>query len=81
MDAWSLLAALENARHERGSGIPLHWSEIAEEVGTHPASFSRLKQGRLPGPKTLRAMMEWLEMDSTEFKVGGDVALPIGGRD
>lgn len=81
MDAWSLLAALENARHERGSGIPLHWSEIADEVGIHPASFSRLKQGRLPGPKTLRAMMEWLEMESTEFKVVGDTSLPIGDRD
>lgn len=81
MDAWSLLAALENARHERGSGVPLHWSEIAEEIGIHAASFSRLKQGRLPGPRTLRSLLEWLEMESTEFKVAGDISLPIAGRD
>lgn len=81
MDAWDLLAALENARVERGSGIPLHWSEVAEEIGIHSASFSRLKQGRLPGPKTLRAIMEWLEVEASEFKVGGDVSLPIAGRD
>lgn len=81
MDAFSLLAALEDARETRGSGIPLSWSEIAEEVGIHQAAFSRLKQGRLPGPRTLRALMEWLEMDTNEFKVGGNVDLPIGGRD
>ena len=57
------------------------WGEIAEEVGVHQAAFSRLKQGRLPGPRTLRALMEWLEMDAEEFKVGGEVDLPIGGRD
>ena len=81
MDAYSLLAALETAREERGSGIPLSWSEIAEEVGIHQAAFSRLKQGRLPGPRTLRALMEWLEVDAAEFKVAGDASLPIGGRD
>lgn len=81
VDAYSLLAALETAREERGSGIPLSWSEIAEEIGIHQAAFSRLKQGRLPGPRTLRALMEWLEMDAGEFKVGGDTGLPIGGRD
>ena len=81
MDAWSLLAALENAREERGSGIPLLWSEIAEEVGIHAASFSRLKQGRLPGPRTLRSILDWLEVDTDEFKVIGDASLPIGGRD
>ncbi len=81
MDAHSLLAALEDARMTRGSGIPLPWSEIAEEVGIHQAAFSRLKQGRLPGPRTLRALMEWLEMDASEFKVGGEIDLPIGGRD
>lgn len=81
MDAHSLLAALEDARETRGSGIPLSWSEIAEEVGIHQAAFSRLKQGRLPGPRTLRSLMEWLEMDASEFKVGGSIDLPIGGRD
>lgn len=81
MDAYSLLAALENAREERGSGIPLSWTEVAEEIGIHSAAFSRLKQGRLPGPRTLRAIMEWLEVDAAEFKVAGDVSLPIGGRD
>lgn len=81
MDAHSLLAALEDARETRGSGIPLSWSDIAEEVGIHQAAFSRLKQGRLPGPRTLRALMEWLEMDAEEFRVGGEVDLPIGGRD
>lgn len=81
MDAYSLLAALESAREERGSGIPLAWSDIADEVGIHAAAFSRLKQGRLPGPRTLRAIMEWLEMDPAEFKVAGDTSLPIGGRD
>lgn len=81
MDPYSLLAALESAREERGGGIPLSWSEIADEVGIHAASFSRLKQGRLPGPRTLRAIMEWLEMDPDEFKVAGDTSLPIGGRD
>lgn len=81
MDAYALLAALEDAREIRGSGIPLSWSEIAEEVGIHQAAFSRLKQGRLPGPRTLRSLMEWLEMDATEFKVGGNIDLPIGGRD
>lgn len=81
MDAHALLAALEDARETRGSGIPLSWSEIAEEVGIHQAAFSRLKQGRLPGPRTLRALMEWLEMDADEFKVAGNADLPIGGRD
>lgn len=81
MDAYSLLAALENAREERGSGIPLSWAEIADDVGIHQATFSRLKQGRVPGPRTLRAIMEWLEIDAAEFKVGGDASLPIGGRD
>lgn len=81
MDAYALLAALEDAREARGSGIPLSWSEIAEDVGIHQAAFSRLKQGRLPGPRTLRALMEWLEVDAAEFKVGGSVELPIGGRD
>ena len=81
MDAHSLLAALEDAREARGSGVAISWSEIAEEVGVHQAAFSRLKQGRLPGPRTLRAVMEWLEMDAEEFKVGGNDDLPIGGRD
>jgi hypothetical protein len=81
MDAFSLLAALETAREDRGSGVPLAWSDIAEEVGIHAAAFSRLKQGRLPGPRTLRAIMEWLEMEESEFKVGGETSLPIGGRD
>lgn len=81
MDALALLAALEDARETRGSGIPLSWSEIADEVGIHQAAFSRLKQGRLPGPRTLRALMEWLEIDAAEFKVGGNTTLPIGGRD
>lgn len=81
MDVYALLAALEDARETRGAGIPLSWSEIAEEVGIHQAAFSRLKQGRLPGPKTLRALMEWLEVDAEEFKVGGNIDLPIGGRD
>ncbi len=81
MDAYSLLAALETARETRGSGIPVSWSEIADEIGTHAATFSRLKQGRLPGPKTLRAVMEWLEISEDEFTVGGNVSLPIGGRD
>jgi hypothetical protein len=81
MDAFALLAALEDARETRGGGIPLSWSEVAEEVGIHQAAFSRLKQGRLPGPRSLRALMEWLEMDAAEFKVGGSIDLPIGGRD
>ena len=81
MDVYALLAALEDARETRGGGIPLLWSEIAEEVGIHQATFSRLKQGRLPGPKTLRALMEWLEVDADEFKVAGSIELPIGGRD
>jgi len=81
MDVYALLAALEDARETRGAGIPLSWSEVAEEVGIHQAAFSRLKQGRLPGPRSLRALMEWLEMDAEEFKVGGSVELPIGGRD
>lgn len=81
MDVYALLAALEDARETRGAGIPLSWSEVAEEVGIHQAAFSRLKQGRLPGPRSLRALMEWLEIDASEFKVGGSVELPIGGRD
>lgn len=81
MDVYALFAALENARHDRGSGIPLSWSDIAEGVGIHQSAFSRLKQGVLPGPKSLLAIMEWLEMNEDEFKVGGNVALPIGGRD
>lgn len=81
MDAYALLAAFEDAREARGNGIPLSWSDIAEEVGIHQAAFSRLKQGRLPGPKSLRSMLEWLEIDAAEFKVGGSVDLPIGGRD
>lgn len=81
MDVYALLAALEDARETRGAGIPLSWSDVAEEIGIHQAAFSRLKQGRLPGPKTLRAVMEWLEIDAAEFKVGGSVELPIGGRD
>lgn len=81
MDAYALLAALETARIERGSGVPLAWSDIAEEVGIHAAAFSRLKKGQLPGPRTLRAIMEWLEMSADEFRVIGDASLPIGGRD
>jgi transcriptional regulator with XRE-family HTH domain len=81
MDVYALLAALEDARETRGAGIPLSWSDVAEEMGIHQAAFSRLKQGRLPGPKTLRAVMEWLEIDAAEFKVGGNIDLPIGGRD
>jgi hypothetical protein len=81
MDAYALLAALEMAREERGSGIPLSWSEIAEDVGIHAAAFSRLKNGQLPGPRTLRMLMEWLEVDAEEFKVGGNASLPLGGRD
>jgi hypothetical protein len=81
MDAYTLLAALEDAREARGGGIPLSWADVAEEVGIHQAAFSRLKQGRLPGPRSLRALMEWLEMDASEFKVAGSVELPIGGRD
>lgn len=81
MDAYALLAALENARHERGSGLPLSWSDISENVGIHQSAFSRLKQGVLPGPKSLLAIMEWLELGEEEFKIGGNVALPIGGRD
>lgn len=81
MDVYALLAALEDAREARGSGVPLSWSEVAEEVGIHQAAFSRLKQGRLPGPRSLRSLMDWLEMEASEFKVAGSVDLPIGGRD
>ena len=81
MDAHALLAALEDARETRGSGVPLSWSEISEDVGVHQSAFSRLKQGRLPGPRSLRSIMEWLEMDASDFKVGGNADLPIGGRD
>lgn len=81
MDVYALLAALENARHDRGPGIPLSWSDVAEGVGIHQAAFSRLKQGILPGPKSLLAIMEWLELNDEEFKVGGNTALPLGGRD
>lgn len=81
MDAHALLAALEDARVMRGSGVPISWSDIAEEVGIHQAAFSRLKHGQLPGPRTLRALMEWLEMEAEEFKVGGNADLPVGGRD
>lgn len=81
MDPYSLLAAIESARVERGGGIPLSWTEISDDIGIHASAFSRLKQGRLPGPKTLRLIMEWLEVDATEFKVAGDTNLPIGGRD
>lgn len=81
MDAYSLLAVLEDARESRGSGIPLSWSEISEEMGVHQSTFSRLKQGRLPGPRTLRVILEWLEVDAAEFKVGGNPDLPISGRD
>lgn len=81
MDAYSLLAAFDTAREERGSGIPIAWAEVADEIGVHAAAFSRLKQGQLPGPKTLRLMLEWLEMSLDEFKVAGDQSLPIGGRD
>lgn len=81
MDVYALLAALEDARETRGAGVPLSWSEVAEDVGIHQAAFSRLKQGRLPGPRSLRAILEWLEIDAAEFKVGGSLDLPIGGRD
>ena len=81
MDVYALLAALENARVDRGAGFPLSWSDIADEMGIHQAAFSRLKQGRLPGPRTLATIMDWLEMDTGEFKVGGNVSLPIGERD
>jgi hypothetical protein len=81
MDAYALLAALENARLERGGGVPLNWSEIADELGIHAAAFSRLKTGTLPGPKTLRSILEWLELELHEFAVSGDGSLPIGGRD
>lgn len=81
MDVYALLAALENARVDRGAGFPLSWSDIADEMGIHQAAFSRLKQGRLPGPRTLATIMDWLEMDAGEFKVGGNVSLPIGERD
>lgn len=81
MDAYTLLAALENARCERGSGTPISWTDVSEGVGIHQSAFSRLKQGILPGPKSLLAIMEWLEMSEDEFKVGGNVTLPIGGRD
>ena len=50
-------------------------------MGVHQSTFSRLKQGRLPGPRTLRVIMEWLEVEASEFKVGGNTELPIGGRD
>ena len=81
MDAYALLAALENARLDRGGGVPLNWSEIAEELGIHAAAFSRLKGGTLPGPKTLRSILEWLELEAHEFAVSGDISLPIGDRD
>lgn len=81
MDPYALLAALEDARETRGGGIPLSWSEVAEDVGIHQAAFSRLKQGRLPGPRTLRSLLSWLELEVEEFKVGGSVSLPIGERD
>lgn len=81
MDSFSLLAALENARVERGSGIPIPWSEVALDIGIHQSTFSRLKNGRLPGPRTLRSVMEWLEIGEDEFKVSGDTGLPIGTRD
>lgn len=81
MDAYSLLAALETARETRGSGFPISWQEVADEIGVHSSAFSRLKQGRLPGPKTLRAVMEWLEIGENEFAVAGDTSLPIGPRD
>lgn len=81
MDPYALLAVLEDARVTRGDGIALSWTEIAQEMEIHSSTFSRLKQGRLPGPKTLRVIMEWLEVEGNEFKVIGSTSLPIGDRD
>lgn len=81
MDAYSLLAALENARAERGpGGIAIPWTSVSDEIGVHQSTFSRLKAGRLPGPRSLGAVMEWLEIDENDFTVGGDTSLPIGDR-
>lgn len=81
MDAYALLAVLEDARLTRGDGIALSWTEISQEMDIHSSTFSRLKQGRLPGPKTLRVILDWLEVEGTEFKVAGSTSLPIGERD
>lgn len=68
IDPAMLLARLETRRAELGAlrsrdaeePEPLSWVEVAAQAGTHSATFSRLKAGRLPGDQTMERLLAWL---------------------
>jgi 2'-5' RNA ligase len=65
IDTLALVGALDIKRVEQG----LTWTELGEAIGTHPATFSRLKVGRAPGEATLTKILEWLGESLEAFVV------------
>jgi transcriptional regulator with XRE-family HTH domain len=56
IDTVALTAALDAER----TAQELTWTELGEVIGTHAATFSRLKLGRVPGEATLEKILDWL---------------------
>lgn len=71
IDPALLLAAVDEARTRRGElraePRPLTYVEVAAQINTHSATFSRLKNGRMPGPETTDRLLAWLGLSEEEL--------------
>lgn len=90
-----LLEALEDRRVAlgslRGDGFPLTWTEVGTQIGTHAATFSRIKSGQAPSQRTLARIFKWLGAEADQFEscgacdddlaVTGATTLPVADRD
>ena len=50
---------LAQIRDRSEDAEPLSYVEVATQSGTHSATFSRLKAGKLPGDDTMQRLLDW----------------------
>lgn len=76
VDRRALWEALDTARQ----GRQLTWRDIANQVGTSPSTFSRLKQGLGTDADTFVSLIVWLQARAEDFVEGGGAAVKSGQR-
>lgn len=67
IDVEALVAALNAKREASG----LSWRGLAGEAKVSPSSLTRLQQGKRPDVDTFVSLLNWLEMEPSDF-------LPVG---
>lgn len=77
IDPALLLNAIDERRRQLGElrarggaeATPLTYVEVAAQVGTHSATFSRLRKDdpQMPGAETMQRLLGWLNIDAEEL--------------